>query len=77
MRIVIVRHIPINYWLIGVLKLNILQVMWLWQFQNFTNKKPCLQHGFTRIALGWDAQWCIKSENTRFKHQRPQTAALW
>ncbi len=51
MRIVIVRHIPINYWLIGVLKLNILQVMWLWQFQNFTNRKPCLQHGFAAFRL--------------------------
>ncbi len=25
----------------GVWQLNISQVMWLWQFQNFTNKKPC------------------------------------
>jgi len=28
------------------------------------------------LPLGWDAQWCIKSEKTRFKHQRPHTAAF-
>jgi len=32
------------------------QVFWLWQFQMFTNRKPCCKRGFARIALGWDTQ---------------------
>jgi len=43
----------------------------------FYHPKAMLQTWLCRIALGWDAQWCIKPEKTRFKHQRPQTAALW
>ena len=46
-----------------------IQVFCLWQFQSFTNSST--------LSLGWDTQWCIKSENTRFKHQRPHTAAFW
>ncbi len=34
--------------------------MWLWQFQNFTHKSH-VQHGFARIPLGWDTQWCLNS----------------
>ena len=52
----------------GVWQLNISQVMWLWQFQNFTNRSP--------LALGWDTQWCIESEKTRFKHQRPHNSCF-
>ena len=39
----------------------------------FTTKKPCLQHGFARITLGWDTQWCIKPQMQKFlyKHWKP------
>jgi hypothetical protein len=42
----------------------------------FYHPKAILQTWLCHIPLGWDAQWYIKSEKTRFKHQRPQTAAF-
>ncbi len=37
----------------GVWKLNIIQIIWLWQFQDFTTQNPYCKHGFARIAPGW------------------------
>ncbi len=68
--------LPVKNTLKTCLKIKYFISYQLWQFQNFTTPKPCLQHGFARIALVWDTWWCIKSERTRFKHQRPHNSCL-
>ena len=62
--------------------------MWLWQFQNFTNKKPCVTWLCTHFAwmgcavvhkapMFLQNKCFTETFNTGLKHQRPQTAAFW